>query len=97
MPPRKYIETLKKAIRATHGCGARHFTTVPVTEMFRGKVAWQGDVEVFDLIKHPKAGTCYAWSYDEKGKTHTTAVLGLPPVDSAENAVKVAIAAKGKS
>ena len=96
MPPRKYIESLKKAIRATHGCGARHFTTIPVTERFRGKIAWQGDVEVFDLIKHPKAQHCYAWSYDENGTTHTTAVLGLPPVVSAETAVKVAIAAKAR-
>jgi len=96
MPPRKYIEALKKAIRATHGCGARHFTTVPVTEVFRGDVVWEGDVEVFDLVNHPKARTCYAWSYDENGTAHTTAVLGLPPVDSAETAVKVAIAAKAR-
>jgi len=96
MPQRKYIDSLKKAIRATHGCGARHFTTVPVTEMFRGKVAWQGEVEVFDLVNHPTAQTCYAWSYDDDGTTLTTAVLGLPPVNSAETAVKVAIAAKAR-
>lgn len=84
MPPdRKYIAKLKDAIRATHGCGSRHFTTVPVTEIFRGKIAWQGEVEVFDLIKHPKAQSCYAWGYDEGGKTRVTAVFGLPPVDSA--------------
>jgi hypothetical protein len=97
MPPNaKYIARLQKAIRATHGCGSRHFTTVPVTEKFRGQIAWQGDVEVFDLINHPTAGTCYAWSYEEDGTIHTTAVLGLPPVDSAESAVKVAIAAQAK-
>ncbi len=95
MPPdAKYIARLQKAIRATHGCGSRHFTTVPVTEKFRGQIAWQGEVEVFDLINHATAGTCYAWSYDDNGTTRTTAVLGLPPVDSAETAVKVAIAAK---
>lgn len=93
---KKYIATLKEAIRATHGCGSRHFTTVPVTEKFRGKIAWQGEVEVFDLINHPKAQLCYAWAYDEGGTMHTTAVLGLPPVDSAESAVRVAIAAQAK-
>jgi hypothetical protein len=95
MPPdKKYITALQKAILATHGCGSRHFTTIPVTEKFRGQIAWQGDVEVFDLIKHPKAQHCYAWGHEEGGKMHTTAVLGLPPVDSAETAVKVAIAAQ---
>jgi hypothetical protein len=96
MPRRSYIEALKKAIRAMHGCGARHFTTVPVTEMSRGKVVWQGDVEVFDLIKHPQAQTCYAWSDDVNGTTQTIAMLGLPPVDSAEAAVKMAMSAKAK-
>jgi hypothetical protein len=92
----KYIEKLKKVIRATHDCGSRHFTTVPVTQTFCGKIAWHGDVEVFDLIKHPKAQHCYAWAYQEGGAMHTTAVLGLSPVDSAESAVKVARAAQAK-
>jgi hypothetical protein len=95
MPPSDYIRQLQKAIRAAHGCGSRHFTTIPVTETFRGKVAWQGEVEVFDLTGHPMARTCYAWRYDDNGTTRTIALLGLPPVDSAETAVKVAIASEG--
>ena len=95
-PKAKYIARLKKEILATHNCGSSHFTTVPVTEMSRGKIVWQGEVEVFDLLKHPQAGTCYAWSYDVNGRTHITVLLGLPPVDSAESAVKVAIAAQAK-
>jgi len=54
LPDKKYIAKLKNAIRATLGCGA-HFTTVPVMELFCGKSAWQGDVEIFNLFKHPKA------------------------------------------
>jgi len=97
MPPdKKYIAKLKKAILATHGCGARYFTTIPVTQTFRGKIAWQGDVEVFDLIKHPKAQHCYAWAYQDGGTMHTRAVLGLSPVNSAETAVKLALAASAK-
>lgn len=92
----KYIRDLQKAIRATHGCSSRHFTTIPVTEKVRGEVAWQGEVEVFDLNGHPTAGTCYAWSDEESGTAQTTTVLGIPPVNSAEAAVKVAIAAKAR-
>lgn len=93
-PNAKYIAQLKKAILAQHGCGARHFTTVPVTKTSRGKIIWQGDVEVFDLIKHPKAVTCYAWSRNFGGEVHTTAILGLPPIDSAESAVADTLARK---
>jgi hypothetical protein len=91
---RDELRILQKAIRAAHGCSSRHFTTVPVTEKFRGQIAWQGDVEVFDLIGHPTAQTCYVWSDSDNGVARRFAVLGLPPVDSAEAAVKAAIAAK---
>jgi hypothetical protein len=32
-------------------------------KQFEGKTAWQGTVEVFDLIGHPKAKRAYAWTY----------------------------------
>lgn len=96
MPPPKYIRQLQRLIRDTHGCNARHFTTIPVTEIARGKVAWQGDVEVFDVRGHPAAQTCYAWMDNEGGGAQVMAVLGIPPVNSAEAAVKLAIAAKSK-
>jgi hypothetical protein len=59
-------------------------------------VAWEGDVEVYELLCHPKAKRCYAWSYEDGGQIKTVAVLEIPPVDSAETAVKVAIAAQAK-
>jgi hypothetical protein len=64
--------------------------------MFDGKTAWDGVVEVFRLIRHPKAKHCFAWSYQDGHETKTTAVLEIPPVNSAESAVKVAIAAKAR-
>jgi len=69
---------------------------VPVVERFEGKTAWQGTVEVFVLIDHPKAQLAYAWMYREGDQDKTIAVLGRPPVDSPQSAVKVAIAAKAK-
>jgi len=52
--------------------------------------------KVFKLIRHPKAKHCFAWSYQDDNETKVTAVLEIPPVNSAETAVKVAIAAKGR-
>ena len=53
-------------------------------------------VEAFDIQGHPKARRCYAWSYEEGGETQYVTVLEIPPVDSAETAVKVAIAASAR-
>lgn len=95
MPRSDYIAKLQEAIRTTHDCESRHVTTVPVSERFRGEIAWQGPVEIFDLIGHQTATCCYAWGHeDTAGRPHSTTVLGVPPVDSAHAAVKVAIAAK---
>jgi hypothetical protein len=89
------ITKLKEAIETMHHCTARHVASEPVIELFNGEVAWDGVVETFELGGHPKAKRCHAWSFDdEKGETQYTTVLELPPVDSAESAVKVAIAAQ---
>lgn len=92
----EYIERVKLAVEHLHKCSAVHVATVPVHEKFQGKTAWQGKVEVFDLTGHSKAKRCYGWSYDDAGKTEYVTVLELPPVDSAQTAVKVAIASKAK-
>lgn len=94
-----YIEELKDAICKLHGCEADHVKTVPVLERFHGRPVWQGDVEVFNLRGHPLAKRAYAWSHasgeDDKG-TRYVAVLELPPVDSANSAVKAAIVEEAK-
>ena len=54
-------------------------------------------MEVFALVGHPKARRAYAWMMYRKGKQdRTLVVLGPPPVASAQNAVKVAMASKAK-
>jgi hypothetical protein len=88
------ITKLKNAIWETNGCDSRHVKSVPVTEIYRGEVVWDGTVEVFDLIDHPKAQRAYAWSCSEGREEKTTVVLGRPPVDSAHSAVLIAVAAK---
>ncbi len=91
------IDKLRDAVETMHDCKARHVSSEPVIELFRGEVAWDGVVETFDLEEHSKAKRCHAWSFMEDGETHYTTVLEIPPVDSPESAVKVAIASKARS
>jgi hypothetical protein len=49
-----------------------------------------------DLIGHPNAKRVYAWTYRDGAQNKTVAVLEIPPVDSPQSAVKVAVAARGR-
>ncbi len=95
-----YIAELKAAIRNMHGCESEYVETVPVTETFNGETIWNGDVEVFTIRGHPKARRAYAWSHATEKNDQArryVAVLELPPVESPETAVKVAVAAEIKN
>jgi len=87
----KQISDLQDDIRATHGCESIYRRTELVHEAFPGKIAWDGLVRVFKLIGHSKAKYCYAWNYREGNETKSAAVLGIPPVDSSQSAVKSGI------
>lgn len=85
---------LKRAIRDLHGLDSEHVESVPVHETFQGKTVWQGDVEVFRVYGHPQAVRAYAWTYeDDDGTLQHVAVLGVPPINSALNAVQAAVVA----
>ena len=90
-----YIEELREVIKRLHGVEATHIRSVPVKEVFKEGVVWDGIVEVFDLIGHPTARMVYAWAHDtddpDKPRRHVT-VLHIHPVTSAAAAVKAAIA-----
>jgi hypothetical protein len=88
------IEALEKAILDLHGCKATWVESIPVKEAFEGETVWEGIVQVFDLIDHPKAKRCYAWSHGLEGskKHRFFAVLQQGVIDSAEKAVRAAIA-----
>ena len=95
-----YIAELQAAILNLHGCESTYVESVPVVEEFQGETVWQGEVEVFDIRGHPKAKRAYAWGHvtgeDDQARRYVT-VLELPPVDSPESAVKVAVAAEIKN
>jgi hypothetical protein len=67
----------------------------PVHETFQGQTAWEGVVEVFALKGHPKAGLAYVWSHEtDEGGHRYVAVLGVPPVNSAQDTVRASIVAE---
>ena len=86
-----YIGWLRDTFKKLHDCEAVHVETVPVIERWKGKIVWEGDVEVFDLFGHPKAKRGYAWAYNKDRGSDTIAVLELPPVISPKTAVQAAI------
>lgn len=86
------LKTFQEAIYATHGSKARFLARERIHEEFEGETAWEGEVLVFELQGHPEARVAYAWEVDGE----VTAVLGVPPVDSARAAVRAAIVADGR-
>src|SRR3954468_9417634 len=93
------LAELREVVERLHGGRARLTEVVPVVERFRGQVVWEGAVHVFDLEGHPKAAVCYAWTspVGEGDRRRYYAVLGLPPVKSAADAVRASIVADHKS
>jgi hypothetical protein len=100
---KEYIERLQMVIRHLHKAEPTHLKSVHVKESFGGKTVWDGTVEAFTLTGHPKAQRCYAWSNHDPQNEQMSAVLELPPVKNANDAVKVYIvqqvsqAKKGKA
>ena len=97
MANKDYIERLKQVIFHLHKSDAKYVESVPVEEIFEGKLIWKGIVEVFTLANHPKAKRCFAWSHKadkDDSDERFVAVLEIPPVVSPETAVKVAIVAE---
>jgi hypothetical protein len=93
----EYIERLQMVIRQLHKCDAEHFGSQPVKEVFQGETIWDGTVEVFTVTGHPRAKRAFAWSQDQgTPQERFTAVLEIPPVKSALDAVRVSIIADAK-
>jgi hypothetical protein len=93
--PSNYISELREVIRRLHGVEAKHIETVPVREQFKGKMVWDGVVEVFEIIGHPKARRLYAWAHESDNPKHPrrhVTVLHIHPITSAVLAVRAAVA-----
>lgn len=87
---------LKKAVESQHGGTASYVQSVPIQEVFEGKVVWDGTVAVFDLAGSPSGATrAYAWSYErDDGRRRFFAVLHMGPITGPREAVRAAIVAE---
>lgn len=86
---------LIEVVQEQHGCRATFREVAHVIESHKGKTVWEGDVSVFD-VDHADAKAAYAWVDPVPGSTRVRyfAVLGKPPINSANDAVRAAIAAR---
>ena len=93
------VGDLRNAVESQHGGMATFIEAVPVKETFDGTTVWEGVVHVFDLDDHQNATRAYAWSSPIEGSTKRRffAVLHIPPVTSAVEAVRAAIVAEHRS
>ncbi|MGO8953043.1 MAG: hypothetical protein ACLPWS_07820 [Rhodomicrobium sp.] len=92
-------EELQRHVERMHGGKARFIQSVPVHEEIDGKTVWDGIVNIFDLTGHSVATRAYAWSSAIEGSERRRfyAVLGVPPINSARDAVRAAIVAENPS
>ena len=90
------IHSLKLGIETQHGGVATFKESVPIKETYGGITVWEGIVNVFDLVGHPKAKIAYAWSSPIEGssKRRVFAALHVPPITGPQDALRAAIVAE---
>jgi hypothetical protein len=91
------IQALREEIKYMYGCESTWVESVPVREEQGGRVLWDGQVQRFALVGHPRATECFAWSHTSEGKPRRHhVVLREPPVDGPEAAVRTALRADAR-
>jgi len=89
----EYLDNLRDAVSALHGCDCSHSVTSFVVEFYEGRKVFEGNVETFTLSGHPRASEAFAWAFDDKGEPRYLAVLKIPPINDPSDAVRAAISA----
>lgn len=90
-------QNFEETIKANHGCHSSCLRSLMVTVELGDQLRWRGAVEVFALHDHPKTAIAYAWTYRSRGRDEIVTVLGIPPIDSAQAAVKSVIGSTGET
>ena len=86
------IPRLRRLIKRRYQCNAEHVRSKIVVERAPDGSLWRGTVEVFDLSGHPEANRCYGWVEEANGECIWHTWLNVPPVGSAEAAVRAMLA-----
>ena len=86
-PDRSLVRDVQNSIRQSLHCESRHLSSTFVEERGPDGTMWCGDVETFELVGHPQAQRCFAWSYTEEGRSRHVIVLEEPPVVGPASAV----------
>jgi len=91
------IDSLLVAVERAAGSTAKNLLKpIHVKELWQGKVAWDGVVEIFEI--GPSSLRVYAWERErDDGTLEAVVVLGFPPINSARDAVRASIAADAKN
>ena len=94
------IERIKTAVELSEKCRATHVQSLVVKErLLNTIVVWEGVIETFKLHDHPTAKLAYAWEAWKDGRKEEPEypiVLGIPPVNSPNDAIKAYVAAGAK-
>lgn len=92
----QYIRMLRRTILCEYSAHSDHIDRIRVMGIIDGQYIFDGHVQMFFLRDHPTATVCYAWAYTNKsGQVIVVTVLALPPVDSAQKAVRAAVLKQG--
>ncbi len=92
------IDALQNAIRHLHGCESIFVSWERAHDEFAGRVVFDREVGVFDLIGHKTASRAFAWTEPgSAGKRRFFAVLAVPPINDARDAVRASIAADARA
>ena len=92
-------DQLKQAVEHLQNRKAKSSHIAELHEPFHDQPIWDSVVHVFTISDHPDAKECYAWSPPIEGteRREFYAVLAMPPINSAVEAVRAAIASDHKT
>lgn len=88
----EYLQNLKEAVTALHGCDCVHSGTSRVVEFWEGRKVFDGEVETFALLGHAAAREAFAWAFHNGKEPQYITVLKVPPINDPSDAVRAAIA-----
>jgi hypothetical protein len=86
------VAEVNMAARDALRCRVEHAGTIFVRAREQNGEAWDGAVEVLNLVGHREARRAFAWGYaDSLGKIRYVTMLDVPPIDSPSAAVSEAL------